>query len=217
MPTRRVRRTADSGARLRALRGALAWMAGMWSVLALVPALAGCLGPAAARLTGFGLATALALAAASRPMLRAHRPRQAVAALSLGAAVGWILHPALCAWIAVLGWLIGLEAVTAWPAPGASGQELLAALVLAPVFEEILYRARLLSALRAVVGAGPALLASSALFALPHLEPWALLGTFVAGGLLGAAWLAFEDVFLCIGLHAGMNLSAQTWAGGAAT
>ena len=85
---------------------------------------------------------------------------------------------------------------------------LAAVLGLAPVFEELLYRERLLLALRTRVGAGLAVAISSLLFALPHLEPWSVLATSLVGLVLGALMLVGGSVALCIGLHAGLNLAA---------
>jgi hypothetical protein len=65
---------------------------------------------------------------------------------------------------------------------------------LAPIFEELVYRGRLLPALRARIRLLPAIVASSALFAIPHLDRWSVLGTFLVGLALaldpGAAALA---------------------------
>jgi membrane protease YdiL (CAAX protease family) len=85
---------------------------------------------------------------------------------------------------------------------------LVAVLGLAPVFEELLYRERLLLALRTRTGALLAVTISSLLFALPHLEPWSVLTTSLVGLALGALMLASGSVALCIGLHAGLNLAA---------
>jgi hypothetical protein len=81
----------------------------------------------------------------------------------------------------------------------------LAHVVFAPVFEELLYRERLLPALRPHVGRAPALVLASALFALPHAEAWTMLATFCVGLFLGALQLACGRAGLCIGYHAGAN------------
>src|SRR3990172_1837075 len=49
---------------------------------------------------------------------------------------------------------------------------IVASVALAPVFEEILYRDRLLLALRARAGTPVAVVVTSVLFALPHLQAW---------------------------------------------
>ena len=52
-------------------------------------------------------------------------------------------------------------------------------IALAPVFEELLYRQRLLDPLRRRVGAAAAVTISSLLFAFPHLSPTRIAQTFV--------------------------------------
>jgi membrane protease YdiL (CAAX protease family) len=69
----------------------------------------------------------------------------------------------------------------------------------------LLYRERLLPALRARLGAPVALLLSSTLFAAPHLEPWSVLTTFCVGLVLGGVFLATGRVELCMAHHAGLN------------
>ena len=80
--------------------------------------------------------------------------------------------------------------------------------MLAPVFEELLYRERLLAALAPRVGAPAAVFATSALFALPHLEPWHVVGTFFVGLGLGTVMRLGGSVGLCIAIHAGLNLAS---------
>ena len=115
-------------------------------------------------------------------------------------------------------WL-GLAALLALEASGAAppvrgevstpcAWQLAAALVLAPLFEERLYREHLLAALAPRLGTAGAILASAACFALPHLEPLRVLGTFLAGLVLGLAWCATGRLRPCIALHAGFNAAA---------
>jgi membrane protease YdiL (CAAX protease family) len=85
---------------------------------------------------------------------------------------------------------------------------------LGPLLEEALYRARLLPALRAALGAPLALLLSSALFALPHGDPWLVLAAFGVGLALGAAFLATRSLALCVAYHAGLNLAVAAWLSG---
>ena len=156
----------------------------------------------------FALATALVLASRGRSAPRPIAAR--TAAIGLGALAGFASYPAWIALIATVGAALGLEApVTREPQPGAllAG----ATLLLAPVFEEVLYRERLLGALRGRFGAAAAVLVSSAAFAVAHVEPWAVLGTFLVGLGLGSAMCLSGTVALCIGLHAGLNLAA--WLG----
>ena len=101
------------------------------------------------------------------------------------------------------------------PVTGVRGPALLVATaLLAPVFEEIVYREALLPALSARFGHLMGIVLSSAAFALPHATPWSMLGSFVAGLLLGAVMSASRSTPLCIGLHAGFNLrlASLAWA-----
>jgi len=74
-----------------------------------------------------------------------------------------------------------------------------------PVVEELLYRERIWDAL----GAVPLLirgLVTSALFALPHVEAWSVLGTFLVGAGLALTRAASRSLGFCVALHAGLNL-----------
>jgi membrane protease YdiL (CAAX protease family) len=175
-------------------------LASVWCALLFAAALAPALGASRAVLAAY-VACALLLVA-TRPRGGARTPP--LAAACAGAAG----FAALPAWLAVV-WAVGVclglapPRMTATAAGGASGW--LAHVALAPLFEELLYRERLLPALRARVGAPLALLLASALFAAPHLEPWSVLATFCVGLALGAVFFATESVALCIAYHAGAN------------
>jgi len=172
-----------------------------WAILAAGPVLLPGLGPHIANPLTFGLCTVLAT--------RGRRPWPPVRAALMGAAglaTGWTLLPGLASVILWVG--DGLGFAGPWPKGGGHGPAHLAAtVVLAPLFEEIVYRDRLLPALVARVGRGPALLLSSAAFALPHATPWAILGSLGAGLVLGGTMLAGRNnLGLCVGIHAGLNL-----------
>jgi membrane protease YdiL (CAAX protease family) len=112
----------------------------------------------------------------------------------------------------VAGLALGLVPVGA-AQPASGGPALwIATILIAPVFEEVLYRERLLSALRPLMGSGFAIAATSVLFAIPHLDPWRVLGTLLVGLMLGSAMTASGSLALCIGLHMGLNLAG--WACG---
>ena len=134
--------------------------------------------------------------------------RRVAPVFALGLAAGFASLPA---WIALI-WRVG--AGLRLPTVGAGGGEAAgplgwaSAVVFAPLLEEMLYRERLLGALRPHVGLGPAILLSSAAFAAPHGEPWRVLGTFLVGIALGAIAAGTRSLVLCIGLHAGLNLAA---------
>lgn len=175
-------------------------MATVWTVLAL----GGALGEAAhGRAIVFGLATLLVL------LVRPHSARPPARTPSLLCFL--VGYASLPAWVWVcwnIGSYVGIPPVS--PVPPALGDPLvwLSALLLAPVFEELLYRERLLPALRARLGAPAAVLLSSLLFALPHLEAWSVLTTFAVGLMLGVLMLAGRSVYPCITLHMGLNAGA---------
>jgi membrane protease YdiL (CAAX protease family) len=122
-----------------------------------------------------------------------------------GLAIGWTALPGIAASLFWLGSALGIPGEP--PARQVRGPALLAStLVLAPIFEEIIYRGQLLPALAARLGKAPGLLLSSAAFALPHAAAWPIFGSFGAGLLLGALMLARRSIALCVGIHAGFNL-----------
>jgi membrane protease YdiL (CAAX protease family) len=138
------------------------------------------------------------------------RPRTgaapAPAAALLAAAAGFVALPAWLAGAALAGAALGLAPPP--PAPPPAPVDWLAHALLAPLFEELLYRERLLPALRARLGAPFALVLSSAAFAAPHLEAWSVLTTFGVGLALGALLLASGRVGPSIAAHAGLNAAA---------
>jgi hypothetical protein len=176
-----------------------------WTLLGVSGMFVPGLGAPAATSLGFGGAALLAIAAYRKWWRRSDPLR-----LGLACASGFAGYPAWIAGISALGLGLGL----APRAPLASGNlDVLAwssLVVLAPVFEEIVYRAQLLPALRARYGVVPALLLSSALFAAPHLEPWTVLGTFLVGLALGGLFVRTEDLGVCIAAHAGLNAAVLT-------
>lgn len=89
---------------------------------------------------------------------------------------------------------------------------------LGAMFEELFCRGFLLQALRQGIGAGPALLVTSGLFALAHggnpdVSKLALLNTFLAGIWLGLPVLARKNLWGAWGLHTGWNF-ATVWLWG---
>ena len=179
----------------------------VWACLLCVPrALASLVGTEAATLVAFCLAAWLVLVTRRE---RRRRPWRRVACTSsLGVATGYASLPAWAAAIGALGLLLGLDTLEA-SRPGRYSSWIVTVGV-APVLEELLYRERLQSALGPKIGSPAAVLVSSALFALPHIEPWAVLGTFVVGIALGAMFSATGSIALCIGVHAGLNAAVRT-------
>lgn len=84
----------------------------------------------------------------------------------------------------------------------------LSVVIVAPIFEELLYRGRLLGDLRRLWGPLPALVISSALFALAHFHLQAMPIAFLGGIVTAALVLRTRSLGLAIGLHAGWNLAA---------
>lgn len=177
-------------------------LASTWCLLLLGGALAPWLGSGAARVAAHAACAALLVWA--RPRAPERRSPLAVA---LAAAAGFAALPAWLALVFLLGSGLGL-ARPALPSSAPDAGVWLVNVALAPLFEELLYRERLLTALRGRIGAPLALLASSALFAVPHLEPWSVLTTFCVGLVLGGVFLRVGHVEPCIAYHAGLNAAA---------
>lgn len=93
------------------------------------------------------------------------------------------------------------------------GAFFLTAVVLAPLFEEILFRGTLLpwlqqrftSRLGPRIGTGVALALSAVLFGLTHLEPGGLPTLILLGACLGWAYLRSGSLWVPILIHAGWN------------
>ena len=196
------RRVADAPR----LPSALLLLSVVWSTLLLCQLLLEApLGRSASVLVSFALATVLVLASHNEALRRPTAKQ--VAALGLGALAGGLSYPVWIGLIAEVGTTLGLEVPRTLP--DRSGVLLGAGtVVVAPVFEEILYRGQLLQALRRHFGATGAVLLSSGAFAIFHVEPWAILGTFLVGLGLGTVMCRLGSLALCIGLHAGLNLAA---------
>jgi len=191
---------AESRSSTPALGSALELVAATWGILLAGRMLGAGLGPGISCLVAFGLCTVLTL---ERSRLRPNIRGAVAGAGGLGA--GWALLPELAQGILRMGDTLGIPA----PAPGQGADGPLwvgATVVLAPIFEEIVYRKRLLPALEDRIGSFAALVLSSAAFALPHTEPWAMAGSFAAGLVLGGIMLTSRNLALCIGVHAGLNL-----------
>ena len=82
---------------------------------------------------------------------------------------------------------------------------LLALVLVAPVTEELLFRGWLLQDLKAQYGERRALVWSSVLFGLVHIEPAAVLYAMLGGLVLGAVALRTKSTLASIAMHAGVN------------
>jgi len=182
-----------------------AWLlASAWCLLLLGGALRPWLGDELARVASYAACAALVFATRPRPR---GRERASLFAALLAGASGFAALPAWLAFVWILGSGLGLPPPRASFGPHGAGVWL-ANVALAPLFEELLYRERLLPALRERVGTPLAVAISSAAFAAPHLEPWSVLTTFCVGLTLGGVYLATGRVELCVAAHAGLNGAA---------
>ena len=82
---------------------------------------------------------------------------------------------------------------------------LLALVLVAPVTEELLFRGWLLKDLQQQYGKLPALVWSSLLFGLVHIEASAVIYATLAGLVLGAVALRTRSTLASIAMHAGVN------------
>jgi len=190
---------------------ALAVLALVWGVLTARHLLAPWLGADVTVFFTFAAATAIVLATRPRSLRgRGKRPVVGGGVWVLGLVGGFV---ALVVAVASAPF-VGLVA----PAPGLSGRATtwLSIVVLAPVFEELLYRERLLPVFTRAFGFAGAALATSTLFAAPHVHAWSVLGAFCTGLLLAGAMHGTGSIALCIGLHMGWNLGACVGTGGLA-
>ncbi len=173
----------------------------VWTLLVLGALLVPRLGRDGAVFVSFAVVAALLLAVRPPRGRAAPVPSVVVA----GGLAGFASYPAWIVAIASIGIGIGLPARLAEPQGAGSPWLWVAVLLGAPLFEELLYRERLLPALRARLGTPTAIALSSLLFALPHLEAWNVLGAFAVGLLLGAVYARTRSTALCIAYHAGLN------------
>ncbi len=85
---------------------------------------------------------------------------------------------------------------------------LLALLVVAPIFEELLCRGVVLEAIRRKHGGFLACLLSSLIFGVMHLEPQSVLNAFMIGMLLGYLYIRTNSIFAPICIHFFNNVIA---------
>ncbi len=85
---------------------------------------------------------------------------------------------------------------------------LLAAVVVAPLTEELLFRGVILRGLLMHYSAPKAIIASSLMFGLVHLNPWQAVGAVALGALFGWWYVRTRSLTLCIFGHAFNNLLA---------
>jgi len=81
--------------------------------------------------------------------------------------------------------------------------------VLAPIAEELVYRATLQRALQRSVGSLLAIPLASVVFAASHLAPWPMLASLLLGLVAGVLTRASGGIGLGTGLHAGLDLAGS--------
>lgn len=190
--------------RSQGLLGSLGIVSGAWCILLGGHLLADTLESTLWIALSFAAATALAVT--TRPRRFNARSRTA---LALGFSSGFASYPCWVAAIWITGRALGLDSrppETA-SAPGEATLWLSAA-VMSPVFEELLYRERLVPLLRERFGTILAVVISSGLFAISHLHPWSVTGCFLIGLALGTIYVATHSATLCISIHAGFNVAS---------
>lgn len=133
-----------------------------------------------------------------------------IPATSLLAEFSLRLHPADPEWVRLLNEQL----------PRGGGELLLAAfalVVVAPLAEEIVFRALLQRLAGNLWGAVPAVVISSLVFAIAHAEPWFLLGLVGVGVMLAVVWettRSLQAVWLAHALHNAFSLVMMTSLGG---
>ena len=85
---------------------------------------------------------------------------------------------------------------------------LLAVVIVAPLTEELLFRGVILRGLLLHYSAPKAVIASSLMFGLVHLNPWQAVGAVMLGALFGWWYVRTRSLTLCIFGHAFNNLVA---------
>lgn len=197
------------------LSGALQVMLAVWTALLSGPPLSSRIGAEPATLLVFFLSAALLLATRRPPVARPRRRHALLFGLAL--ALGFVSRSPLGGAIGLVGLALGLDPAEVSSAGAAGPLLLISVVVVAPVFEELLYRERLLDAIAATpLGWSGATLLTSALFALTHLTAWQMLGSFMVGLVLALLRRALRSVLVCIGFHAGLNLCSVPDCAGSA-
>lgn len=91
---------------------------------------------------------------------------------------------------------------------GGGGWLLVSAVLIAPLFEEVIFRGYIAGSLRSAYGGVVAWLLSSLLFGLMHMQPSVILTATCGGLVLGYFYLRYRSLVIVIMLHAMNNLTA---------
>jgi len=207
-PSRPKRRPWQSGALRRAPLSPPVVVVTVWVLLATAPLLTPITGSDRATFLAFIACTALVLGTQTsfRSPARISLQARGIIAFSSALISGWALGPGLGSAVVSVGLRFGWE-----PAHllGPSLIGLISTLLLAPAFEEILYREQLFNWLQTEYKAPVALLLSSLAFALPHPGAFSKLAALAAGLILGTTRSLSGGLLPCIGVHAGLNVFGQ--------
>jgi uncharacterized protein len=197
----------------------------MYAFTLLLATLAAALGVRMAGGAGFAVLLAAALLAGWVPLVWVDgRPpgalgfpldRRAIGHSLAGTGIGGALLGA-----AVL--LLAVASTARWVADAGTTREYVAVLAstfaffaVAAAMEEALFRGYAFQALVQGIGAGPAVLASSALFAVahgsnPNVAPLGIANIFLAGVMLAVAYLRTRSLWFATGVHLGWNWTMAT-------
>ncbi len=178
-----------------------------WALLATGPFLSHGVGGSAATFILFFASTGLALFSLSS----VHAMRSPFLPFTLSLLIGFLLAPSLIVIVLQAGQAFAFNTTRVSPSDPLI---LISALLMAPFFEEVIYREHLLAWLQRRTAASLAILLSSLAFALPHPGQWSMLSSFVAGLFLGWARFTGGHLLHCIGIHAGLNLAGEVFAAG---
>lgn len=91
---------------------------------------------------------------------------------------------------------------------GGGGWLVVSAVLIAPLFEEVIFRGYIAGSLRSAYGGVVAWLLSSLLFGLMHMQPSVILTATCGGLVLGYFYLRYRSLVIVIMLHAMNNLTA---------
>ncbi len=88
------------------------------------------------------------------------------------------------------------------------GSGVLAAIIMASITEEVLFRGMILPGLAQNYGKTTGIIVTALLFGIIHLNPWQFVPAFIMGVFLGWIYLETKNIWLCIGLHGFNNALA---------
>jgi len=84
----------------------------------------------------------------------------------------------------------------------------LALVIAAPILEELIFRGIILDGLLRIYSPTKAIVVSSLLFGVTHLNPWQFIGGALVGGFMGWVYFHTRSVLTTILIHAVFNLTA---------